>query len=668
MFHNKRTIAVLSLIVLAALVLAGCSGSANAQTGSGSFTGYGKVAQVSYTNTVESTGNIEPQHIASLYFSTTGTVAQSNVAVGQSVKAGDTLMTLDPTSVPANLQTAQVNLTNAENALNQLTNPDLSTVATAQNTLSSAYTSFQQAQTALSNEIISNQTASSSALYNDWLASKSALDKAQNNMPLANTSIEVQAYYQAVQQADALQAELTSAQNNANLNPTDTVLAQKVSDLQAALQTSQTNAANQEAGLSSQDAQLVNTLADAQSAYNSATMAFISGIVTTTASTNANLAQIQADLTSKQSSLLSEQSTLQTQQNTRAGMNGQRCDQTTINKYQDAYNAALQRYERSAHLTDSPEWNALQTAAANLNWCTSDYSAAEIATADANIAATQAQIQLLQTQIASDKAQISNSDNAVYSLAINMSSVMAAYQNADQQLNTAVTNLYQLLVSPNPTDLASAQANVQSAQAAVNSLSITAPFAGEVTSVNYQPGDSVSQGTAAIVLVDRSNLYVDLQIDESHVVELSQGDKATITLEAVLNLSQTGRVTYINPVGTSTQGVVYYDVQVKLDKADPSILIGATADVTIQAGQPQNVLTVPVTAVGNDSQGEYVYVIDANGNATPVTVTSGQILPNNTVIVSGNLQPGETVGLLSSTSTGTSSNNTPGGGGGFRLP
>lgn len=669
MYHNKRVVAVLSFVVLASLVLAGCAGSASAQTGSSSsFTGYGKVTQVSYTNTLESTGQIEPQHIASLTFGTTGTVAQTNVQVGQSVKAGDTLMTLNPASVPANLQTAQSDLTSAQNALDQLTNPDLSTIANSESTLSSAYTSFQQAQSALSNAIMNNQTASNSTLYNNWLASKKALDTAQNNLPMANSSIDVQSYYQAVMDTDALQAELTAAQKNASNHPTDTIMAQKVTDLQTAVKNSQTTEASVQAGLSSQQVQLVNTLASAQVAYDTAANDFVAGIVTTTANSNVNLVQVQADLTTKQSSLLNDQSTLQSQQNTRAIMNGQRCDQTTINNYQDAYNAALHRYQKSAHLTNSPEWNALQTAAANLNWCISYYSAAEIATAEANIAATKAQIQLLQTQIAADEAQISDSGNAVYSLAISMSTVMASYEAADQQLNTAVTDLYQLQRAPNPDDLAAAKAKVQSAQAEVNSLIITAPFDGEVTTVGYQPGDSVSQATAAVVLVDRSNLYVDLQIDESHVVELSQGDKATITLEAMPNVSLTGKVSYINPVGTSTQGVVYYEVQVKVDKADPSILIGATADVTIQAGQPQNVLTVPVTAVGSDSQGEYVYVIDQNGNATQVTVVSGQILANNTVIVKGNLQSGDTVGLLSSTSTGTNNNGGGLGGGRFLVP
>ncbi len=669
MFHNKRAAAVVSLILLASLVLAGCSGSANAQTGSTSsgFTGYGKVTQVSYTNTVESTGNLAPQHLASLSFSTTGIVAQNNVQVGQAVKAGDILMTLNPASVPANLQTAQSDLTSVQNALNQLNNPDASTVATAESALSSAYTGFQQAQSALSNTIINNQTASSSTAYNNWSTGKTALDTAQNNMPLANASISEQAYYQAVQDTINLQAQLSAAQNNASLHSTDTILAQKVTDLQAALQTSQSNEASLKAGLSSQDAQLIQTLSDKQTAYDTAAAEFIGGVITSTASNNSSLALIQADLTTKQSTLLNDQSTLQTQQNQRAAMNGTRCDSTTIANYQTAYDTALKRYENSAHLTNSPEWNALQTAAANLNWCSADYSAAEIATADANIAATQAQITLLQTQISGDQAQISDSGNAVNSLAISMSTTLAAYKAAGQQLNTAVTNLYQLLVAPNTDDLAAAQQKVQSAQAAVNSLTLTAPFTGEVTSVSYQSGDSVSQSTPAVVLVDRSNLFVNLQIDESHVVELSQGDKATITLEAIPNKSLTGKVTYINPVGTTTQGVVYYEVQVQLDKADPSILIGATADVTIQAGQPQNVLTVPVTAVGNDSNGEYVYAVDQNGNASQVSVVSGQILSNNTVIVTGNLQAGQTVGLLTSTSTGTNSGGGFGGGGGGRF-
>ena len=670
MIHNKRIFAVMSTIVLAALVLASCSAQANGQTGgtSGSFTGYGKVAQINYTDTVESTGQIQPQHIASLTFSTTGTVAQSNVQVGQTVKAGDTLMNLDPNSVPANLLTAQTDLTNAQNALIQLTNPDLSTISSAEKTLSDAYTSYQQAQAALSNAIISNQSATDPTLYSNWLDSKTSLDGAQNNMPLANASIDIQAYYQTVRDTSQLQNSLTAAEDNAALHPNDTLLAQKVTDLKNAVSESQTKESNLQAGLSDGVVTLVNDLSSQLSAYNSAASDFIGQVITATGNSNVDLASLQADLATKQSSLLSAQSTLSDQQSKRASMNGKRCSDTTIADYQDAYDRAVQRWDRSAHLVNSQEYQALQTAAANLTWCSSYYSAAEIAAQDADVASTQAQIQLLQAQIASDQAQINDSSNSVYGLAINLNTVWAAYQNATQTLSNAVTSLYQLERSPDPTDLAAAQAKVQSAQAEVDSLTLKAPYAGEVTNVGYQVGDSVSQSTAAVVLVDRSKLYVDLQIDEAHVVKLSQGDTAIISLEANPNLSLTGKVSYINPVGTSTQGVVNYDVRVVLDQADPTILIGATADVTIQAGQPQEVFTVPVNAVGNDTNGEYVYVISSSGASQQVSVVSGQILADNTVIVSGDLQVGETVGLLTSTSTGTNNGGLGGGGGRFFGP
>jgi multidrug efflux pump subunit AcrA (membrane-fusion protein) len=672
MFHRKHTFAVLSVLILLSLVLASCSAQANAQTGStsSSFTGTGTVAQTSYTDTVESTGQIQSQRITSLSFSTTGTVAQSKVQVGQTVNAGDTLMTLDPTSVPGNLQTAQTDLTNARNALNQLTNPDFSTIASAMSALASAYTNYQQAQNDLSNAIISNQNANTSNLYTNWLVTKTALQAAQNNLPLANASIDIQAYYQAVRDTSQLQAELKVAQDSASVLPDNVALAQKVTDLQAAVQESQTKLNELQAGLSAETVDQVSSLSESLSAFEASATDFIGSVITDTTNTNVNLAQLQADLTQKQSSLISTQSDLTNLTNQRAGMYQKRCADDTIADYQTAYDRALNAYNFSGHIANSREYQMLKTAEANLNWCTAVWSEADKAAQDAKIASAQAQIQLLQAQINQDQSQISDAGSSVYSLAINLNTDWAAYQDAIQKLNSAVTNLYELERSPNTDDLAAAKAIVQSAQAEVNSLTLTAPYNGEVTKVGYQPGDSVNQSTPAIVLVDRSKLYVDLQIDESHVAKLSPGDKASISLEAMPNLKLTGSVSYINPVGASNQGVVYYEVHIAIDQADSTILIGATADVTIYAGQAQNVLTVPVSAVGSDSQGEYVYVVDSNGNSQQVKVVSGQILADNTVIVTGNLQAGQTVGLLAGSST--SSNNGGfgggGGGGGFISP
>ncbi|MBP9040458.1 MAG: hypothetical protein KBF64_01650, partial [Anaerolineaceae bacterium] len=99
----------------------------------------------------------------------------------------------------------------------------------------------------------------------------------------------------------------------------------------------------------------------------------------------------------------------------------------------------------------------------------------------------------------------------------------------------------------------------------------------------------------------------------------------------------------------SVSGVVNYTVRVELDKADPSILIGVTASITIQTGDPESILFVPIEAVQSDAQGEYVTRITNNGEER-VSVVSGQIV-NDTVVVDGDLKAGDIVKLYTSTSS-----------------
>jgi hypothetical protein len=139
-------------------------------------------------------------------------------------------------------------------------------------------------------------------------------------------------------------------------------------------------------------------------------------------------------------------------------MNGKRCADDTIADYQEAYDQALNAYNFSGHIANSREYQLLQTAAANLTWCTSVWSEADIAAQDAKITSTQAQIKLLQAQIVAEQTQIADATNSVYGLAIYLYNVWTTYQDASQQLNDAVTTVYELERSPNPDDLAAALA------------------------------------------------------------------------------------------------------------------------------------------------------------------------------------------------------------------
>ncbi|PKN98629.1 MAG: hypothetical protein CVU43_15930 [Chloroflexi bacterium HGW-Chloroflexi-5] len=246
--------------------------------------------------------------------------------------------------------------------------------------------------------------------------------------------------------------------------------------------------------------------------------------------------------------------------------------------------------------------------------------------------------------------------------AMDSETIIAELNLATSQLDDAQRAYDRLKNGDNTDAIASAQAAVDAAQATVNKLSIIAPFSGEVAVIYSQVGDVVSSGTQALALVDRSKLYVDVLVDETSIANVKVGNTADITFDSLNRLATTGKVTMIDPIGVTTSGVVNYTVRIELDKSDAQILIGATATVVINIGEPQSVLFVPVSAVLSDAQGEYVMRVK-NGLTERVTVVSGQIV-DQTVIVVGDLQKGDVVQLYSSTSSSTNEN-TQGGMGGM---
>ena len=601
-------------------------------------------SQGNLTSTVGATGTVRSDQTALLTWETTGNVEQVFVQVGQIITAGQTLASLAQSSLPQNIILAQSDLITARNAVTQLTNPDLSTITNSEKVLAAAHTSYQQTQTNLTNAIITNQNANDLTLYNDWFNTKSALDAARNNLPLANASIDVQAYYQAVRATSQLQDSLKVAQGSASAHPEDILLAQKVTDLQIAVQDSLTKQNNLQARLPSDTIDLVNTLSDILSAYEASSYDFIGTVLTDTTNTSVDLAQIQADLAKKQSDLISTQSTLTDLTNHRQGMNGKRCDDDTIADYQDAYDRALNAYNFSGQNANSREYQLLQTAEANLNWCTSVWSESDIAAQDAKIASAQAQLQLLRAQIIADQTQITDSTGSVYGLAIQLNTVWTAYQDASQQLSNAVTTLYELERSPNPDDLAAAQARLQAAQTAVASLSLTSPFAGTVTEVNIRPGDQVSPGNIAFRLDNLERLLVDVMVSEVDINSIQVDQLVNLSFDAILDKQYKGVVSQVAPVGDVVQGVVEFSVTVELTDADGFVKPGMTAAVNIVVDQITDALLVPNRAVRVVDGQRVVYILRDN-QLLAVNVTLGASSDNQSQVTGGELQVGNQIVL-----------------------
>lgn len=216
---------------------------------------------------------------------------------------------------------------------------------------------------------------------------------------------------------------------------------------------------------------------------------------------------------------------------------------------------------------------------------------------------------------------------------------------AEATLADAQDKLNKLLNGADPLDIAAAQARLQAAQATADALYIKAPFDGEVMAVNYRPGDLVSQTAAALVLANRSQLHVEVSVDESEVSQIKLAAPASITFNSLPDLKLGGAVSRIDAFGTAVQGLVKYTVWVDLAERDPRLLLGMTADVSIVTDRNEGALAVPLDAVQLDNSGEFVNRLKPGGQVERVNVVSGQV-QGDLVVVSGPLRPGDRVQVL----------------------
>jgi multidrug resistance efflux pump len=141
------------------------------------------------------------------------------------------------------------------------------------------------------------------------------------------------------------------------------------------------------------------------------------------------------------------------------------------------------------------------------------------------------------------------------------------------------------------------------------------------------------------------HLYVEAQVDESDVANVKVGQQAEVTLDAVSGVTLTGSVVSVNPVGEVVGGLVKYTVRIDLDSVKDMFLpLGSTANVVIKVSSAQATLAVPIVAIQNDSQGEYVWVV-RDGASVRVDVVGGVIV-GDLVVVTGDLQEGEALEVV----------------------
>jgi len=471
---------------------------------------------------------------------------------------------------------------------------------------------------------------------------------------------------QTLAQLDTRDLELQLASAQAALQSAQTKLAQtSQADVQPAdLQAQKAAVASAQAQLKSAQAQLAalknptpDKLSTAQASLRQAELDLQAQKDNSSAAkTKAEQALAQATdaLTQAQSKFATAQSNWQYVQDTGADPS----NPTTTNSSGQKVKTKLNDSQRQQY------YDAFVQAQAALH-------SAEVAVAQAQVTydnARQAEpttIQQAETKLADAQAQLSALQHPS---ATDIAQKQASVDQAVASLQQAQANLAKLSAPGTASDVSiqqdavtQAEQSLKQAQLKLEQATLKAPFAGVVTAVNIVPGSVAGSSSAAISLIDRSTLHVDLKLSENDVAKVSLGQPVALTIDALKDWKAAGTVSYIAPAAESSNGVVTYAVRVSFPDSDARVKVGMTANLTITTAKQDNVLLVPNSALLPKGAGHSVKLVSADGKSTSeVDVQTGLTDGTNTEITAG-LKAGDKV-MTTPTSTTTQPR------GGFGLP
>jgi multidrug efflux pump subunit AcrA (membrane-fusion protein) len=295
-------------------------------------------------------------------------------------------------------------------------------------------------------------------------------------------------------------------------------------------------------------------------------------------------------------------------------------------------------------------------------------------------------------QCSQDRAQLSNDTTKQTMDAI---SGQSRINSAVQQITSSRDNLtVQTQVKPNSVaaaqaQVASAQAQVQAAQLTLNETTLTSPTSGVIVSINGVPGESVAGGgtgataqapgtlapqpssssaaSSGFMMIDDNSSYVAVMpFAETDAARLAANQTTALTFDAIPGLTISGHVLGISPSATIVSNVVDYYVSFVLNRTDPRLRAGMTANASITVAQADNAVRVPNAAVHTQGGTTMVTVL-SNGQQVATEVVTGVVGDTYTEIKAG-LNEGDRVvlpALRTPGSTGTGGNLIRGGGGGF---
>jgi HlyD family secretion protein len=207
-------------------------------------------------------------------------------------------------------------------------------------------------------------------------------------------------------------------------------------------------------------------------------------------------------------------------------------------------------------------------------------------------------------------------------------SVLDAYRSIVEKS----ASLNELKAGPDALDLRSQelslkqkQNSLQNAKEKLADYIVIAPISGTIAQMDVKKNDSVSAGAVIAVIIGKEQM-AEITLNEVDVAKVKVGQKATLTFDALPDLTITGKVAEVDSLGTVSQGVVSYAAKIVFDFNDDRIKPSMSVSADIIVDSKTNVLLVPNSAVKSQNSGSYVEVPNGENSQQLSSLTAAVAL------------------------------------------
>ena len=159
------------------------------------------------------------------------------------------------------------------------------------------------------------------------------------------------------------------------------------------------------------------------------------------------------------------------------------------------------------------------------------------------------------------------------------------------------------------------EATLDRRKAEVAQKFIYAPWDGRVGLKSIAVGSYLSPGQKIVWLQKIDPIYVDFTVTETDFGRIKLDQKVTATFNAYPDETFTGKITTTDALVSDTNRMI--TVRAELANPDKKLVPGMYASVLVDIGAPEQVVTVPQTAVTYSLYGDNVFVVVPAKKADP---------------------------------------------------